>query len=298
MALSEQGQSLGPSTLGRNYYEYDHYSGSQIVVMIGDVVIDNAVAVQYDVQQSKTPVYGYASQYYTFVADGHVLVQGALTIAFKEAGYLLWPIQRYINLVGDGRLSGGNKSFQTASRFSTRGNEITRGYKPSDNTLMEASRAAEDKTVMRANVEQVMEWTNPKRADASTPIKNNSSYNNFLTSLGHLPDGAFEDWAEVFEDAIWYGSDPTNPMVRDKLFAKTLPESVTEIKDEDVLNHRRPDLYPSIDIQIVYGDMSEQAPNHTVRKLLDVSFVGSSQTIEISGQPIFEQYTFIARNLV
>ena len=56
MITSENG-TLGPQTLGSNYYEYDHYSGSNIVVMISDIVIDNAVALQFDVQQSKTPVY-------------------------------------------------------------------------------------------------------------------------------------------------------------------------------------------------------------------------------------------------
>lgn len=295
MITSENG-TLGPQTLGSNYYEYDHYSGSQIVVMFGDIVIDNAVAVQFDVQQSKTPVYGYANQYYSFVAAGHVLVQGTLTIAFKETGYLLWPIQRYINQVGPSKSTGqsGKSNWLTSPRFSVgEKGQLNRGYEQNDYSLLEASKAARRKEVMQANVEQMKEW----QSKGGYP-RQNAQYNKFWTDLGSLPDDSFEDWAEVFEDAIWYGADPGNPLVRDKLFSKNFTEDTIAISEEEVLQHRRPDQYPAIDILVVYGDMSEQAPNHTVKKLLDVSFVGSSQTIEISGNPVYEQYSFIARNLV
>ena len=90
-----QGNMITPFKVGSHQYEYDWYTGSQIGVMIGDVLIDNAVAISFSVEQTKTPIYGYANQYYSFVADGHVLVQGSLTIAFKESGYLTWPIQRF-----------------------------------------------------------------------------------------------------------------------------------------------------------------------------------------------------------
>jgi hypothetical protein len=295
MITSENGV-LGPQTLGSNYYEYDHYSGSQIVVMFGDILIDNAVAVQFDVQQSKTPVYGYANQYYSFVAAGHVLVQGTLTIAFKETGYLLWPIQRYINQTGPSKSTtqSGKSDWFTSPRFSVGDNgQLNRGYEQKDYSLLEASKAARRKEVMQANVEQMKEWQSQ-----GSSSRQNAQYNKFWTDLGALPDDSFEDWAEVFEDAIWYGADPSNPLVRDKLFSKNFTEDTIAISEEEVLQHRRPDQYPAIDILVVYGDMSEQAPNHTVKKLLDVSFVGSSQTIEISGQPTYEQYSFIARNLV
>jgi hypothetical protein len=124
-----------------------------------------------------------------------------------------------------------------------------------------------------------------------------AQYNKFVRELEALPDDKFEDWVEVFEDAIWYGSDLANPLVRNKLFSNNILEKEI-IENEKVLNHRRLDQYPMIDVWIVYGDMSHQPPNHTVKKLLDLSFVGQAQTIEISGQPIYEQYSFIARNLV
>ena len=112
-----------------------------------------------------------------------------------------------------------------------------------------------------------------------------------------MEDDKFEDWAEVFEDAIWYGSDPANPLMRDKLFSNNLEEHQL-ISQEDVLSHRRADQYPQIDIWITYGDMSRQPVNHTVKKIMDVSFVGQAQTVEVSGEPTYEVYNFFAKNVV
>jgi hypothetical protein len=288
-------ETIGPSSLGNNHYENDWYSGSQISVMFGDILIDNVVSIQYEVQQSRTPIYGYASQYYSFVAPGKVIVQGSLTIAFKEAGYLLWPIQRFINNVGPTKQSEyGSNDYLTTPRYQLDPEGLViRGYNPKDYSLTEASNAAKNKKAMRASVEQMMEW----QSSGEFP-RDNKAYNDFYKELGALPDDEWEDWAEVFEDSIWYGNDPSNPLVRDKLYSKNFTEETTFIDEESVYNHRRADQYPSIDIWIVYGDMSRQSPNHTVRKLMDVSFAGQSQIIEISGQPIYEQYQFMARNLV
>jgi hypothetical protein len=297
---NESGDMLGAKALGETVYEYDYFSGSQITVMFGDVVIDSAVAIRYGVQQSKTPIFGYANQYYSFLADGHVLIQGSLTIAFKEAGYLLYPIQRFANNDADialyGDTTGEEHLFSNSPRYSLNSDGyMDDRYSPTVYSLTEASRAAKDKEVMRANVEQMKDWE--FRGGPGGNPRAQQRYNKFWQELQAMPDNRFEDWAEEFEDAIWYGSDKSNPIVRDKLFSRNITPG-TEIQDEDVLQHRRADQYPEMDIWIVYGDMSRQPANHTVKKLLDVSFIGQSQTIEISGQPTYEQYEFIARNLV
>ena len=296
MALRDQnGNFLNPHGIGSFAYEYDFFSGSQIGVMIGDVLIDAAVALSFNVEQTRTPIYGYANQYYTFIADGHIIVSGVLTVAFKESGYLLWPMQR-LQERSPKRILGDDDT-QTSQwsnpRYSvdSKGN-INNSYNVNNGTLAEASNAARRKEVMEANVEQMFGWQN--NADQT---RQNRQYNQFWRELGALPDNQFEDWAEVFEDAIWYGSDINNPTVRDKLFSNNI-KNTDSISNESVLRHRRFDQYPQIDMWIVYGDMSHHPANHTVKKILDLSFVGQSQSIEISGQPIYEQYNFIARNLV
>ena len=286
MALRDHtGSLITPPLVGATRYEYDHFAGSQISVMFGDVVIDNAVAINFDVHQSKTPVFGYASQYYTFVSEGKVFVQGTLTIGFKEAGYLLLPIKRYSDL---------NQMDQwTTPRYNVEDGEIVYGYSPSgDSTkpFQSAANAAHRKKVMEVNVEQMMGWTGDSYRDSL-------AYNHFWRDLGALPDDKFEAWAEVFEDVLWYGSDPKNATMREQLFSGNIrPDGI--IDEETVLSHRRADQYPPIDIWITYGDISRPVVNHTVKKLLDVSFVGQSQVIEMSGEPILETYSFIAKNVI
>jgi len=297
MAIRDEYNNLvGSKFSGERVYEYDWFSGSQINIMLGDVVIDSAVGISFNIQQTKTPVYGYASQYYKFVTNGHVLVQGNLTIAFKETGYLMYPIQRLLNnQVNTKNLDYSDlakQEFSSSPKYSMENGEFQRGYKSSTNSLTEAADAARRKRTMKANVEQMFEW----EARGGDP-KLQRRYNKFWRGLSSLPDDKFEDWAETFEDAVWFGSDSSNPVVRDKFFSNNIDDT-TSLADEDVLMHRRLDQYPEIDIIISYGDQSIHSANHTVKKILDVNFTGQSQTIEISGQPVYEQYSFIARNLV
>jgi hypothetical protein len=289
MALKDpQGNFIGSPLLGETTYEYDWFSGSQINVMVGDVVIDSCIGIGFNESQSKTPVFGYANQYYAFVADGKVVVQGSLTIAFKEAGYLFLPIRRFLHRKANSEASspryGADKS-----------GLLTQGVTPAPVSLTAAADAAINKRAMRANVEQMTDWQHG-------PMRVGSKYNRFWQELGSLDDDRFEDWAETFEDALWYGSDPTNPQLRDRLFSNNLDladfiEDDTET-DELVYSHRRASQYPPIDVWITYGDMDRQAVNHTVRKIMDLSFIGQAQQIEISGEPTYEVYHFLARNLV
>jgi len=303
MAIRDtQGSLVGAPQLGEYTYEMDYFAGSQINVLMGDVLIDAAVKIGFDVNQSKTPVFGYANQYYSFLADGHVLVQGSLVVVFKETGYLFWPIQRYqekIALLADNPVDSysgsSNLSAWSSPRYEvSKDGKVTNSYKPSNFSFLEAAKAGENKKNMRANVEQMVALMNNPDKDNPDVFR---QYNQFVQGLGSLPDGDFENWAEQFEDVLWYGSDPANPATRDRLYSKNL-SSGSAIADEDVYSHRRIDQYPPIDIWITYGDFNAQTPNHSVVKLLDVSFVGQSQTIEISGEPIYSIYNFLARNIV
>lgn len=278
-----RGDFITPALAGATHYEFDWFSGSQITIMLGDVLLDNIVSISFNVAQNKTPVYGYANQYYSFVADNKVLVYGTVTIAFKEAGYLFWPIKRFIEQKQAGE-------WITPRYGRDQKGNITKGYdfSNSNGTFTTAAQEAEHHRIMRNNVEQTMEYS------ATNQLNRAGS---FWKELSALPDDKFEDWAEVFEDAIWYGSDPANAMMRDRLFSGNLSDKDI-LDDEIILSHRRADQYPPVDIWIVYGDMNRPAANHTVKKIMDLSWTGQSQVIEVSGEPTYEQYSFIAKNIV
>ena len=57
---------------------------------------------------------------------------------------------------------------------------------------------------------------------------------------------------------------------------------------------------PPFDIYAVFGDArtaKHENGNHTVRTIKDVYLTGQSQVVSASGEPIQEQYTFIARDI-
>ena len=45
------GSQLGEAGLGSTAYEADYFSGSQIFIMVGDVMIDSVIAIGYEVSQ-------------------------------------------------------------------------------------------------------------------------------------------------------------------------------------------------------------------------------------------------------
>jgi len=297
---NENGNFIGPPSLGETSYEFDHFSGSQVNIMIGDVLIDTVSNIAFSVAQQKTPIYGYAHQYYSFLAAGKVIVQGHLVITFKEAGYLFWPMERF--LARKATPEKESMIMSTSPRYHTaKDGSMIRGFETEStelNTYSEYGRSAKGARTMRANVEQMMEWAN-KPQDAR------SQYNRFVKDLGSLSDEKFEDWAETFQDAVWYGTDTDKTITREMMNSKNLTlndfvnrdPSSAEL-DNVILSHRRADQYPEIDIWITYGNTNKRSANHTVKKLLDVSFTNCQQQIGTTGEPVAEVYSFIAKNIV
>jgi len=179
-----------------------------------------------------------------------------------------------------------------------KGKHFDNFYTPTDNTLAEASLAARNKKNILGNVEQMKRFDSDEYNGEQKAAKNN-----LWLELEKVPDNEFEDWAEAFEDVIWYGAEKYNPFVRDQLYAKNVQldgsaQPGEAIDDSTVLSHRRPDLYPEVDITIIYGDVSVASTNHTAEKLLDVSFLGEGKTIATDGGLVYDKFDFIARNKV
>ena len=54
---------------------------------------------------------------------------------------------------------------------------------------------------------------------------------------------------------------------------------------------------PPFDIYAIFGDHLDESANHTVRRIKDVYLTGSNQVVSPTGEPIQEQYSFIARDI-
>lgn len=282
-----------PWRMGNVNYEYDMYSGSQVLVYFEDVLVEDAARIGWNVSQRRVPVYGYASQYFNALASGNVIANGSLWVYFKEAAYMP-TILRHVAARKDPENDlfyatpaqvpwSGQDSFsslQTSARVWGSGvnNEDTRQLG----------------RVQRASIERILE----AREENEGSETNQRELQDLLLSLGAMNDREFEDIAETFEDALWYGGNSSaGNDGRGQLHQGNF--SGGEMEDAQWLGLRRVDQYPPFDIMITYGDINNGAANHTVHRILDVTFTSSEvAAIQSSGEPVIVRYDFLARNAV
>ena len=225
---------------GKQIYDYDHYSGANVSLYIGDIWVDEVTSIKYQIEQQKRPIYGYASYHWDFVAKGTSMVTGMFTINFKESGYLYYVLKRIQD-------AGANAHLTPT--------ELAEGSTSQTNPI--------DRNTIERFLEKPLDREKYKD----------------IADIASLPDEKFENYAEQFEDTVWGKT------------GETL-DSVTSTE------HRRVDHMDSFDIFIVYGNMDDQTSNHTVKRIQKVELVGQSQLVEVSGEPIQEAYTFLARDVV
>lgn len=82
------------NTKTASYWE-EYYSGTDVLLMIGDVWVDDVITINYTLTNNKSPVYGYMSENFDAVAKGTRIVQGQFAIAFREVGYLNKILENY-----------------------------------------------------------------------------------------------------------------------------------------------------------------------------------------------------------
>ena len=75
-------------TTASKFNNFDYYSGSQITIWFGNILIDDIYSIQWARSQGKRPIYGYASQQFDAVAKGTVIIQGNFVVNFRQRGYL------------------------------------------------------------------------------------------------------------------------------------------------------------------------------------------------------------------
>lgn len=247
---------------GGQIYDYDHYSGANVSLYIGDILIDEITSIRYQLEQTKRPVYGYSSYHWDFMAKGTTIVSGNFTINFKESGYLYLVLkhlqQRTVTQASS--KAGDKSSTEKVTRADTsKVGPISSGPSIGENTA----------PISRLNIERIV------RRDMD-PAKYE-----LLSDLSRLDDKDFENLAEAFEDQVW-GPEASS--------ARFDPISHP--------NHQRPDHMSNFDIFLTFGNIDDYSSNHTARRIREVELIGSSQLIEISGEPIQEAYSFIARDVI
>jgi hypothetical protein len=281
-----------PEGLGNTVYEYDYFTGSQCLVYFEDVLVDDLVRIGWTINQRREPIFGYASQYWNAVADGIVIAGGSFWVAYKEAAYIP-VILRHISA----RRDPNSEFFASPALTPQSGSEHDTG-------LIESAREwrgrGEDGertgprsgTVQRADIQRLMQ----AEARGADDEELQRILHQYSINLAAMSDRDFEDIAETFEDAIWYGGNSQRSGRRDAMSGNFLGG---EVEDERFLAIRRADQFPPFDILITFGDINNASANHTVQRLTDCIITSTSfGGVEASGEPIYVQFDFMARNMM
>lgn len=286
----------------RNYetYKYDYYCGSQAKVFFGDIWVDDIIGIQYNIRQTKEPIYGYASQHYDAIAMGTILGEGNIAISFKETGYLN-VIKAYMEEQAMGvnnaalnvsdRLSNGQEGQgYTTSQYAA---QISPNYNPS---FIRQSETIEEVMDNLKNIN-----ANDHRVHLEKTSSNNVDFASTERGDGTYTMKDFEDAAEVLEDVIWGDtngkpfniSEDTHGLKRADEFDYIYDSSRNPIG----IDVARNGYEGGFNIVLTFGDMSDHRAEHTVQVLNDVHFTGQSMMVNPGGEPIAEVYNFIFRDI-
>jgi len=282
-----------PTGIGSTVYEYDLFTGTQTLVYIEDVWLDDCVRIGWSTNQSRTPIFGYASQYYNALADGVVLVNGSFWIGFKESA-LIPIILRRVSARRDPNDPFYASPALLPERGTTWGTDLAtssglwQGRTDEQGNPLESNRSGG--VAQRADIERLI------RAEARDPDNEDvqRSLARYMVQMSAASDTEFEDLAESFEDTLWYGAAGPGD---GRTAAMSGNFAGGEISDDQALAIRRADQFPPFDFVVTFGDMNNSAANHTIKRLIDVTITDTIfGPVDNSGEPIYVQYNFLARN--
>lgn len=259
-----------PQFTGR-IYDNEYFSGTQAALYIGDVLVDEVSSFAFNVQQSKTPIYGYASQLFDAVSKGTVIVTGSFSVNFKEANYLYLVLMRYhafTKAVDQQILKATNSLRGTSGKTRTRSEEVIKQFSTLKSGRIPTPFEPETKKVIKQGIERLL-------SGKTTPGERTEffqSLTGFASTLGL--DTEFEDIAEVLEDSVW-----------------GIPENA-----DDLVRRTDDNFFDNFDMYFTYGDYNNFEANHTVERITGVHLTSRGKAVSVSGEPIQEEYQFLARN--
>lgn len=90
--VNEQDRETSPLSSFKNndyvLFPREYYSGCDITISFGNVILDNILDIKYQMQQQTQPIYGYGSHTFDAVMTGNRLITGSFRINFKETFYI------------------------------------------------------------------------------------------------------------------------------------------------------------------------------------------------------------------
>jgi hypothetical protein len=271
-------------------YPYDYFAGTDCKIFFGDIWVDDIVTLQYTVSQSKSPIYGYASQNFDAVARGQVIVEGNLAVSFKEVGYLnviqaqLESQRKKTQSTLVPKIENYDSSQPDKQRFIPGFTSINNGVKGEKVDFAFSSTGTPQIIRQQETIEQILAKKKGKNNLSSSAVGNYFGSN----------AGDFEDFAEVLEDSIWGDSNGKPKVLNDKL--KRVDE-FDYSENGGIITAKNTAYSDVLNIMLTFGDLNDYRAEHTIILLNDVHFTTTSMIVSPDGNPIAEVYSFIARDI-
>jgi len=271
-------------------YPYDYFSGEDCKIFFGDIWVDDVITLQYSVTQSKTPIYGYASQLFDAVARGQILVEGTLSISFKETGYLN-IIQSVLNTQKKNAVDVINQKLEEHKVMSEQGlakfvpRLTTIGEDPAPQTYNYSFAPNGTPQIIRQSqtIEQIL-----SSKKAGTALSDN------LLGKGNDKNRDFEDFAEILEDTIW-GDSNGEPLSLDNKLKRV--DEFDYLENGGINSAKRRNYADVLNIMLTFGDINDFRAEHTIVVLNDVHFTSTGMIVSPNGDPLAETYNFFARDI-
>ena len=264
-------------------YPYDYYAGTDCKIFFGDVWVDDIITLNYTTNQSKTPIFGYASQNFDAVAKGQVLVEGQFTIAFKETGYLnlIQATLEEQRVNASDLIKGKIKKLQEGDQ---------QKFIPGLTTINDNSKEKLDFSYSANGTPQII-----RQSQTIEQVLTSKKATDVLNSkFGGTSSKDFEDFAEILEDSIWGDSNGKAMSLENKL---KRADEFDYADNGGILTAKGHNYADVLNIMLTFGDINDTRAEHTLIVLNDVHITNTSMVITPNGDPIGESYTFIARDI-
>lgn len=264
-------------------YPYDYYAGTDCKIFFGDVWVDDIITLNYSVGQTKTPIYGYASQNFDAVAKGQIVVEGQFTIAFKETGYL-----NIIQATLEEQRVNASDMIQGKIRKLQENDQ--QKFIPGLTTINDDSKEKVDFSYSANGTPQII-----RQAQTIEQVLTSKKAATVLNShFGGTSANDFEDFAEILEDSIWGDSNGKTIELENKL---KRADEFDYTGNGGILTAKGHNYADVLNIMLTFGDINDTRAEHTMVVLNDVHITSTSMVVTPNGDPIGESYTFIARDI-
>lgn len=305
-----------PQWITLNSSNQRYFSGLDAQIHFGDIYIGQLLSLDYQLQEMVMPLFAYGDYTMRRAVHGMRMVKGSFTILFQQV-HLMHQILNYLtgnetpetsapkeprtkqNLQNDPQNTLRNYVHNALAELAVGGVEQFGDFNGTSKIKMLADGVSRDypleSKVMKEQLKnmqdlQRLQWTQ-KSGSEQVEYKPNGLLANLESRLTPLYS-RFETLPQGFDINIILGRPPNGDIIQEFASGVPIPRSYSDaakgsadvFKDKDPTNRIERALQAS--------------PPWTTRQIKGVRITGMSQSLDDSGRPLLEQYSFMGADLI